>query len=490
MKNIFHSIIFLSVLAFAGCTDFDKLTIDPNRPTEVHPSLLLTNIEVNTFNDVSIGAAYACRYVVYTDGYSTEQAYGWQRAGFGRYHSMLQVNKMMEEATKRNLPNYLAIGKFFRAYHFTYLTMVFGDIPYSEAMQGDAGIFKPVYDSQEDVFAGILQELDEANEMLDPANGEIAGDILYNGNISKWKKLINSFKLRVLLSLSGKTGNTGLNVVSRFNEVYNNPVKYPLFTSLDDQAQLVYFDRDGNRYPLFNNRSIQTAHYMEKTFVNLLKSRKDPRLFAFANPERKAIEVGQPGYQTSYSSFNGLDAGAYVNDNVQRLTEKGEGSPLNPRYYSDPVNEPCISIGFPELQFNLAEAALRGWITADTAALYYNGITASMQFYGITQTRITSYLGGSLVVFDRTKAMEQINTQKYLAFYLNSGWEPFYNQRRTGIPVFAVGPYTQNAGVVPKRWLYPQSELDNNFEHVEEAINRQYGGNDQVNGIMWMLIPE
>lgn len=386
--------------------------------------------------------------------------------------------------------NYMALGKFFRAYYFTQLTMTFGDIPYSEAIQGDDGVFKPIYDQQEDVFLGILQELEEANEILDDAKGEITGDILYNGDILKWKKLINSFKIRVLIALSAKKDHANLRIAERFREVYENPGLYPIFTSLEDQAQLVFYDRDDNRYPLFNNRSIQTANYMERTFVNLLKARKDPRLFTFAYPERKAIEVGQPGYETSFSSFGGLDAGAYVNENVQRLTEKGEGSPLNPRYYSDPANEPSIAVGYPELEFNLAEAALRGWITADTADHYRKGITASMQFYSISSSKINTYLNESLVKFDVSKAMEQINTQKYLSFYLNSGWEAFYNQRRTGIPEFVVGPYTQNGGMIPKRWMYPQSELDNNFDNVAEAINQQYGGNDNVNGVMWLLKPE
>jgi hypothetical protein len=472
-----------------GCEDFNTLTKDPNRPTDVHPSLLLTNIEVTVFNQVSVGAAYACRCLVFTDGYSTIQTYGWQRGGFDGYYTLLQVYKMNQEAEKRNLVNYQALAKFFRAWQFMQLTMTFGDIPYSEAVQGDKEVFKPVYNTQEEVFTGILQELTEANEMLDASNGEITGDVIYDGDILKWKKLINSFKLRVLITLSAKEGNTNLNVASKFREIYENPEVFPVFTSLDDQAQLVFYDRDEDRYPLFNDRSIQTANYMERTFVNLLKTRKDPRLFQFASPERKAVEVGQPGYQTSFSSFDGLDAGAYVNDNVLRLTEKGEGSPMNPRYYSDPVNEPSVAIGYPELEFNLAEAALRGWITADTAELYRKGITASMQFYGITQAKITAYLSESLVVFDRSKALEQIITQKYLAFFLNSGWEAFYNQRRTGFPAFAIGPSTQNGGLIPKRWLYPQDELDNNFENVAEAINRQYGGNDDVNGVMWLLKP-
>lgn len=490
MKKLTQLTIVFLILACMSCEDFDTLTKDPNKPTDVHPSLLLTNIEASVLSEVSIGAAYACRYLVFTDGYSTDQTYGWQRAGFGAYNTLLQVYKMMQEAEQRELVNYIALGKFFRAYQFTQLTLTFGDVPYNEALKGDEGLFKPRYDTQEDVYLGILKELTEANEMLSVAGGKINGDILYNGDILKWKKLINSFKLRVLISLSAKEGNTKLNVAARFKEVVDNPADFPIFANLSDQAQLVFFDRDGNRYPLFHDKSSQTAVYMERTFVNLLKTRKDPRLFLFGFPEKRAVDIGQPGYQTSYSSFGGLDAGAYVNDNVQRLTEKGEGSPLNPRYYTDPINEPSIAVGFPELQFNLAEAAARGWITGSAADFYVRGITASMEFYGITAAKISTYLKGSVVAYDPARAIELINTQKYLSYFLNSGWEAFYNQRRTGIPEFVIGPATQNGGQVPKRWLYPQAELDNNFENVAAAIQRQYNGNDHVNGVMWLLIPE
>jgi hypothetical protein len=164
---------------------------------------------------------------------------------------------------------------------------------------------------------------------------------------------MDSFKLRVLLSLSAKEGNAELDVAGRYNQIFSDPDTYPIFTGLEDQGQLVFLDRDENRYPLFNDKFSQTATYMEKTFVDLLKARRDPRLFTFALPEKRAVDVGQPGYETSFSSYGGLDAGAYVADNVQKLTEEGIGSPLHPRFYSDPVNEPSIAIGYPELQFSL-----------------------------------------------------------------------------------------------------------------------------------------
>ena len=231
-------------------------------------------------------------------------------------------------------------------------------------MKGDEGEFTPAYDTQEEVYLGILQELTEANEMLSSEGGEIGGDIIYDGDILKWKKLINTFKLRVLLSLSAKEGNSTLDIAGQFREIVEDPATTPIFTSLEEQGQLVFFDRDENRYPLFNDKSTQTATYMERTFVDLLRARRDPRLFTFALPEKRAVDVGQPGYEKSFSSYGGLDAGSYVNDNVQLLTEEGIGSPLNPRYYFDPVNEPSIAVGYPELQFNLAEAAVRGWIDA------------------------------------------------------------------------------------------------------------------------------
>jgi hypothetical protein len=486
MKNIKLVFILFAAVCFS-CEDYETLTKDPNRPTEVHPSLLLTNIEVSIFNEVSTSAAFACRYHVFTDGYSTSQHFGWQRAGFGGYYTLLQVYKMMEEANKNNLDVYIALAKFFRAYQFTQMTMTFGDIPYSEALQGDAGKFKPKYDLQEDVFVGILQELTEANIMLEESESEIEGDIIYDGDILKWRKLVNSFKLRVLLSLSAKEGNTRLNVAESFREIYENPDTYPIFTSLSEQGQLVFVDRDDNRYPIYHDKSATTATYMEKTFVDLLKARRDPRLFHFASPEKRAVDVGQPGYETSYSSYGGLDAGAYVSDNLEKLTEQGIGSPLDPRYYEDPVNEPSIAVGYPELEFNIAEAALRGWITADPSEHYYKGIRASMEFFKIPSDKINSYLNGLQVIYNEEKALEQINIQKYISFYLNSSWEPFYNQRRTGIPTFAVGPATQNGGQVPKRWMYPQDELDNNFDQAKIAIDRQYGGNDNINGVMWLI---
>ncbi|MCG7859503.1 SusD/RagB family nutrient-binding outer membrane lipoprotein, partial [Flavihumibacter sediminis] len=100
----------------------------------------------------------------------------------------------------------------------------------------------------------------------------------------KWKRLINSYTLRILMSLSKKENNTALNIKSRFNEIISNPAKYPLMTSNADNGRLPYYDITGNQYPYFNNNSMKTDYYLDVSFITMLQDLKDPRLFVFGKP--------------------------------------------------------------------------------------------------------------------------------------------------------------------------------------------------------------
>src|SRR5690349_9480340 len=294
-----------------SCKDFDELQIDPNRPVQTHPGLLLTNIEVTTFNVIDVGALLASRMIVFTDGPTSEQYYTWQRSGFGRYNNLRQVMKMDEEATRLELDNYKSLALFFKSYHIIELTKLFGDVPYSKALQASSGTFNPEYDTQEQIYLQVLNDLQTASNNLDASKGTITGDVIYNGDITQWKKLINSYALRILISLSNKEGNTALDVVDRFNEIVSNPAQYPIFESNDDNAALTFFDRDANRYPYFNNNSMKTAYYMEESFINLLKDNQDPRLFTFADkkPQGSALP------DTDFDAYGGLDGSAPLAEN-------------------------------------------------------------------------------------------------------------------------------------------------------------------------------
>ncbi|TRX59916.1 SusD/RagB family nutrient-binding outer membrane lipoprotein [Fulvivirga sp. M361] len=492
MKRIksIRLITLIAVICLTSCESFDDLAINPNEPTQVNPSLILTNLEVRAFEKVDLNAALAVRYMTFTDNVTDFQYYGWQRFNFNEYDDLRQVQKMIEEAERIDAVNFIALSKFFRAYFYHELTQRYGDIPYGETLAGFEDNFEAEYIPQEEVYIGILKDLTEANEELDESNGVIDGDIVYGGNITQWKKLINSFHLRVLMNLSLKEGNTRFNVRSAFANIFNNPGDFPIFERNEDNAQLVFQDLDGSRYPEFQNRSLPTAYYFSSSFINMLKEREDPRLFKIAQPDVKSRQAANPGFETDFDSYSGLDAGAPLSENVAAVSDEGLGSLMAERYANDPVNEPGIALGYAEVSFILAEAVSRGWINGNAAEFYEDGIRTSMEFYDIPETDIEAYLQHPQVIYDAGQGLEMIITQKYISFFMNSQLEPFYNQRRTGFPTFRVGPATLNGGEIPKRWMYPEQELDFNQVNVNTAIQRQFSGNDNINGVMWLLQEE
>lgn len=473
----------LALIAFFGCKDYQDFQLDPNRTTEANPGLLLTNIEIGVFNSIDLNAAMASRYLVNVNLVDDFQYYNWDRASFGFYNTLRQVQKMEEESENFDNSNYLAIAKFFRAFIFEQITRQFGDIPFSEALQAEQDIINPKYDEQKEVYIGILNLLVEANSLLDVSATGINGDVVYQGDLLKWKKLINTYHLRVLMSLSIKEGDADLNLADRFNAIFSNPSEYPLMDSNEDNCRYTYSEETGNTYPFWRSASITTSYILEESFINKLKSFNDPRLFILADPDANSSDDDP----FSFDSYSGFSGSASINDNAARLGN-GEGSPLDERYIEDPEAEENLALGYSELSFTLAEAAYRGWISANPEEFYENGIRASLNFYGIDESSIGTYLDQVSVQYGNLNGLEQIMTQKYLSMFLNSGWEPFYNNRRTGFPEFDVsGSGILNNGRVPKRWMYPISEINQNQQNLEAAVQRQYPGGDNINGLMWSI---
>lgn len=472
--------LVLMITVVSSCKKYEEFQTNPNLPSTATPALLLTRILYSVFYNDNTQASFAARHLTYYERGNSAVDYSWTQGSFDNYNVLRQVMQMDSLAVTSGQTQYLGLTKFFRAYLFSQMTEVFGDIPYSQSMGANAGNFKPAYDTQEDVYAGILQELEEANNLLDNDKGKINGDIIYGGVATQWKKLVNAFKLRLLIHLSKKESNTNLNIKSQFQNIISDPAKYPLFTSNADNAQLVFnASAPDNYYPDFGYLSLSTAVSMEKGFVAILKDFNDPRLFSFAEPV-SGLPAGV------FSSYEGVDAGLTISD---QQTTSADASRIKARYHNDRINEPLIQVGYAEQEFLIAEAISRNWITgAGTAAEHYeNGIRASMNFYGISDTDVNAYLLQPDVAFDPGNALYQIAIQKYIAMYMNSGWEAFLEQRRTGIPTLSVGPGTYNNGMVPKRWLYPQSEYDYNVDNLTAALESQFNGNDDVNNIMWLL---
>lgn len=477
MKKIIFSIAVFSVLS--ACHKQEYYQVNPNAPTVTTPALLLTGICYDLFRVDITGAAFASRHLTYYERPNSDVNYGWNESeGYSDYATLRQVNQMEKLALSNNDKNYQALAKLFRAILFSRLSERFGDIPYREALKGEEGIDNPAYDTQEAVFAGLLQELDQANDLLTNATGTIGGDIIFAGNPKKWQQTVNAFTLRLLIHLSKKENNTTLNIKQRFSNIVNNAAKYPLMTSVDDNAQLKFnTSAPNNYYPTFNSNSVSSLVSMEKGFVKILKDRKDQRLFYFADPI-----VGKAA--NNFDNYEGVDAGLIISDQQNAATS---ASKIHRRYVQNEINEPWIFIGFAEQELLIAEGITRGWASGSAQNRYNSGVRASMRSYGIGSIQMEQYLSNPLNTLVPAKAIEQIIIQKYIALFMHSGREPFLEQRRTGFPSFSTGPATLNGGVIPKRWKYPQSEYQYNKANLDAAIARQYPGGDNVNGEMWIL---
>lgn len=501
-------LIILSVLwlTFSGvsCKKFSDFQNNPNLPTVADPASLLPSIEVDAFAEISADADLASRYLVYTQSKASSQYYSWTRSGFN-YGAITQVVKMEQEARRTGKRNYMYLGKFFRAYYIVNMTMAFGDIPYTQMMQSiengnfESSAVKPVYDPQEQIFEGVLKDLKIAADSLSETSGGISGDLIYGGDILQWKKLINSYTLRILMGLSKKQTAGSVNIAQRFKEIMDAPDKYPVFTTNEDNGALPYYALAGNRYPYFNDNSMKTDYYLDSSFVHILQTLKDPRLFIFGRPTPNATSANLA--LDDFNAYGGLSGSATLDYNTSKRG-KGTASQINKRYAYDSINEPSLLMGYPELQFIIAEAAARKWISGDPATYYKQAVKAALDFSqytttaisGITysQQDITDYLAQPAIQLKPATQIEQIITQKYISLFMQSGWTAFYEQRRTGFPSFDVnaGGVTNTVNGQPAvalRWNYPTDEFSNNGANLEEAIKRQYPEGDNINGKMWLL---
>jgi hypothetical protein len=498
----------LTVLSLVGCSGFDELNTNPDAAVNTSSSMLATGLILNiTDATISTGKSFLSPHflsksVIYTE-FAEDLQYNYLgRTNYDGMATLTNVEKMIAYAPTEPLKNsYTALGKFVRSWKFFDLTMRVGDIPYSEALSGEEGIVAPKYDTQKEVFAGILTELDEADRLF-AAGTKFDGDPVYGGDITKWRKLVNTFELQVLLNLYKKTAETDLRVVERFKEIVTSR---PIFASNADNFQLVYSDKAGQRYPFYKLGNPAVIYPMiSETIVSKLKSLDDYRLYYYANPSPVKVAAGSA--VNDPAAYIGTDP-SMVYSSISSIFGTKNYSPLNSRYTELPNSEPVFLLSYSMMKFMLAEAALRGWITTSTASAYYSeGITAAMQFTAsntpdnalyhhnmkMTDTYIASYVASDKVKLAGTteQQLSQIITQKYLATFLQAPYNAFFENRRTGYPAFPINPASNGnspATKMPIRWLYPQKELDYNTQNVQQAISSQFAGSDDVNMPMYIL---
>ena len=522
MNKLMTLLTIVILFTVSSCSKtFDKYAVNPNKPTSVPAYLLLRQVENDIFEGAGGNAEKFSQYTLSTYTYYGTNEY-WTGSASLQYNTLQNIVAMENEANKAGtgLNPYSALAKFFKAYLFVNMSLKVGDLPMSDALKGLANP-TPKYDTQKQIFIQSLQLLEDANtqlaSLISSANTSLLGDFYFQERISgsvdpltalkKWQKVVNSFKLRVLVELSKKSADTDLNIKQKFADVMSNPTKYPIMSDLSDNLEYVY-NATYNYYP--NNKSNYgfdaTRLCVAKTWLNTLSGLNDLRAMKVADPAR-----GLGFSDTSYKSFVGGGNG----EDMSSLGGKINAFTISPigrkRYYDGFTGENTFLVGYPEMCLNIAEAINRGWTTGSASDWYQKGVKAMFAFYGVVDGANTvSFLKGTApgdyvnytinfsfanyfaqtavaLSSDNTTALNQILTQRYLSLARNSGYEGYYQWRRTGIPKFDVGSGIGNSGVIPLRFQYPSSELSTNGTNFTATVASQYGGKDDINAAMWII---
>ncbi|QRR00406.1 SusD/RagB family nutrient-binding outer membrane lipoprotein [Dyadobacter sandarakinus] len=485
MKKItqFFAIIVAGLTMLPACTDdFVEKNTDPNAITDVTPDLLLPGIirtSVNQMVDQSWSIGNIVVQHTAKIQFVSEDRYTWgDRDGLwnNMYNNLRDVRLLIQLSEKNNSNNYRGIALIMRAWMFSLLTDAYGDIPYTEATSGVSGILQPKYDAQEVVYAGILNDLKTANEILG-AGETVVGDLIYNGDVAKWRKLANSLRLRYLLRISGRK-----DVKADMQAILADATGNPVMTSNADNGTLRYLTSAPNQFPLYTARQGSFDEFrLSKNLGDKLTALADPRITVFAQPTDASATAGAPKYVGVPNGLNEVAALDY-NGGPNNVSRAGS------LFFKGSITDRGLDVakgyimGYPELQFILAEAARKGLITSTTTAktYYEQGIAAAFDYTDVAMP--ANYLSSPGVAYTDASALTLIGTQKWIALFF-TGLEAWFDWRRTGIPTINAGVDNVNGGRVPVRFAYPRSEQTLNPGSLSEAVARQ--GADNYNTRVW-----
>lgn len=509
MKKIFnYSLGVLLLLVIASCgKGLSDLNVSKTNPTSLDPALLLNQAVINTsfpvkslVFDVGIvqqmvtpngGVLAGANFNQDSRDVTTQPLWtAYYQSVVKNTHDALMRSK--DNADRSNMYNMVRI---YQSYVFMILTDEFGDIPYTEGGAGfsDQVLF-PRYDRQQDIYPKIIQELTEAAAALNPAGTIETGDVLYAGDVAKWKKFAYSLLLRAGMRL-GKIDQ------AKAQSTVQAAVTGSVITANADNA---YIRHDANfTQPIGStlNGSEAANFYLTKPFVDQLKNTNDPRLQAIAiryvgaaSGAGQTVATGTTDPTKQIGMPVGKDNGTIgAAATADGLVSFYEYSQVDRRRIAK-ISSPVFLATAAQTNLLLAEARFRGWITSGTAAQYFaDGIKAHMDQMAVydpnsavSATARDNYVTGNPLTAGRE--LEQINTQYWIASFLN-GPEAFANFRRSGFPALKPNPYGQpNNPDVPngtfiRRLTYPTSELSVNAENVNEVIKRQ--GADKLSTRVW-----
>ncbi len=505
--------LFLAAGMLWSCTkDFEKLNTNPNNPEQSPSIIVFTNAVENSISR-QLGGWIQHTYLgewcqqwckvqyIDEDRYMPRDMSGEFQAPFTSELKNLDI--VIKQAKTNGETSIEGAAKVLRAWIFSYITDVWGDIPYSEALQGldPEGTLTPKYDKQADIYADLLAQLEEANVLLTGATDNFGGgDLIYAGDPVQWRKFANSLKLRLLNRAAGTpwsftytmagtqppvTTTPGAAALAtadaQIAAILADPARYPIFESNSDDAFLT-FPGLPYRNPIFEALLSRADQAISETMVNWLKARNDPRLHIYAQPTPNSVDTPP----LDYVGFqNGREVTAADFPSISVLGTKIAFDQYAPLYV----------LTYDETQFTIAEYQMRKANDAAAQAAYEEGVKASMERWGLAdgltvyptwgESTITTastgfpvnyatYLADPLVAWSGTdgQKFQKICEQRWAAIY-GEGVQAYSEVRRTGFPerIFEyelAGSFYPGLGL-PIRLQYALSEDTYNTSNVSQA---------------------
>lgn len=482
MKKIYiYTLTTLLLFGAASCKKPNQFGTTNNDPTAVRTPIvaaLLANTQNNLGSYVSNGALSGAAYAQYVSEtqYPGTSLYTAPSNSFtGNYNGDLEdCQNVINLAQSKNS---VAAATILQQYIYWILTDYWGDIPYSQALQGIKSI-TPAYDKQEDIYKGIVAKVKSAVASMD--GGAVPGDLFYGGDAASWKRAGNSLIMLVAIQASKKVPGASDWAATAFKDAL---AAGPITTN----AQNFAIDYPGDNYKspwwgLYNGR---TDWAESKTMTDYLKSTNDPRKSvtggSFSDP---ALTDGG-----TVSSDDGVPFGVSRTDANNYIAANADWA-LVLRADKRAAGSTVYVITAAEITLATAEAINIGWATGDLVGTYQHGIALSFEQWGVG-TPSAAYLGNSNVAITAVPGdanAKNIAVQQWVSAYPDGhmGWDIW---RKTGFPVLTPAPAASNSSKkIVRRYIYSTTEQQTNGVSVNAAIARETptaGTDSQDNQVWW-----
>jgi hypothetical protein len=477
-------------LAYTGSSDF---AYDTWRSNLIYASTMMQGLS-------TVISYWAGDKYMLNSGYTA--AY-WGFPSDGAYPEQIKpiVDIVQSTATKPQYKNLHQIGRILRALMLERVTDLYGNAPYFNAGMGYYnGVFFPKYDTQDSIYADLLKEVDAATTALDPAGDAPAGDVIYKGDIAKWKKFGNTLLLRIAMRL--------VKVDPATAQTYAAKVVGKTMASNADNA-FVLGDATGGRATQNRNSQIllgdggQENFYTRwsKTFIDLLKATNDPRLGKVAVTNlyvTDASKAQNPGANANPATQKGMPNGKDLSG-IAGQDISGDPSFTKFTDYSSPSpamikrDGPTFILTYAESELLLADAAARFGVGGSAATHYHDGVKAAITYLSqydataaISDVDAETYVTAN--PYTPGGGLAQINNQYWLhTVTMLDFYECWCNWRRSGFPVLTPVSYPNNAtnGTIPRRFPYPLDEANTNPINYKAAHDAIPGGDVMTSRVWW-----